>query len=133
LKNVLFYLILIIIFVALYGTYSIVASEWHNGQVCPTILGIPACYIIFTILITALVTHLMNNKWPDRAYYTVVIIALSIATYGSLGELMGFADCPETGGGIPMCFISFGIFLSLLLMKYFSLNYYLQEDPPNGS
>ncbi len=110
-------LILLIAAVGLYGSFGLVQNEWINGDICPKLLGIPACYIIFGCFSLAIISQL--NILRDRSwlFWIGVLPALSIASYGSLGELVGFASCPKTSGGIPMCFISFGFFGSLALLK----------------
>ena len=117
LSKFLYTLILLLCFVGLYGTFGLVRNEYLNGDVCPKILSIPACYIIFICFAAALISHLNLIKDGSILFWIGVLPALSIASYGSLGELVGFASCPKTSGGIPMCFISFGFFGSLALLK----------------
>ena len=116
-KNPPFILINIILIFAFLGTWGLVQNEFTNGDICPKIMGVPACYIIMGIIITAFITNFMKSEQARMLFLLVVVTALSIAIFGSLGEIVGFSKCPRTSGGIPMCFISFGIFVSLLILK----------------
>jgi len=130
LKKSLFYIILLIASVGLYSTYGLVRNEWLDGNICPKLIGIPACYIIFGCFSLAIISHLEILKDRSRLFWLGVLPALAIASYGSLGELFGFASCPKTTGGIPMCYISFGIFGSLAFLKLLILKLKLQIHQP---
>ena len=110
-------IIYIILFIGLYGTIGLAKKEYLIGNICPKLLGIPACYIILTCFLLALISHIGYLKDQWKIYWIGILTALSLATYGTLGELFNFAECPKTDGGIPMCFISFAIFSSLALFK----------------
>ncbi len=115
-NKILNILIIIIFSFGIYGASNLVYKEYTLKQVCPQILGIPACYIIMACLIIPFITHLFgfNHKY----YFIGTGLALTIATYGSIFQYFGISECPKTGGGIPMCYISFMIFFSLVLLKF---------------
>ena len=115
-KHIFQVAIFILVSFSIYGTFGLVKNEWINGNICPRLLGIPACYIIMGCFLLAFIGNLSPKKL-GFLFYIGVLPALSIATYGSLGELFGFAECPKTSSGTPMCFISFSIFFSLLILK----------------
>jgi len=117
-KNIWFFLALAILAFAIFGTYGLVMKEYRVTNVCPKILGIPACYIVLACFVTALFGHFMGIKY---LYFGFVGIVTLIASTGTLGEVFGFAKCPRTAGGIPMCFISLSICVSLLFFKYMQL------------
>ncbi len=114
-KSIFYILIIILLCFSIYGTWSLVHKEWLTGEACPKILNIPACYIIFSIMLIMLFTHI-TNSW-HRLYFMANSLALSIAAFATLGQLLGWIQCPKTPSGIPMCYISFAIFLSLLFLK----------------
>lgn len=100
-----------------YGTFGLVGQEIANGNICPKILGIPACYIILASFIMVLLSHstlLKDNYW---LYAIGAGIAWSIAATGTIGQLMGSIECPKTTGGTPMCYLSLAFFTTLLLLK----------------
>lgn len=100
-----------------YGTIGLVGREIAKGNICPKILGIPACYIILISFIMVLLSHsslLKDNHW---LYVIGASIAWSIAATGTIGQLMGNIECPKTAGGTPMCYLSLAFFSTLLLLK----------------
>jgi len=56
------------------------------------IVGIPACYIILSCLVLSIISHLAIIKDKNRLYFFGVFIALSIATFGSIGNVIGFLN-----------------------------------------
>ena len=116
-QQIIYFAIWIVILVGLSGTIPLVQNEFANGDICPKIIGIPACYIILTCLILAILSHLNLFKDKKRLYFLGVLTALSIATFGTVGNLLGYVECPKTDGGTPMCYLSFLIFFSLLVLK----------------
>ena len=116
-KTILYWLVVLIAAVAVYGTFGLVANEWKVGDICPKILGIPACYIVLVCFAVALISHLIPSKSSKWMYFLFVGVVTAIATTGTLGELTGTAECPKTASGTPMCFISLAICLSLLFSK----------------
>jgi hypothetical protein len=116
-KKLMFALILIILIIAIYGTFGLAMNEWRIGDVCPKIIGIPACYIVLCCFAIGLITHLIPMRGSRVIFFIFIGIVTLIATTGALGEITGLAECPRTSGGIPMCFISLGICISLLTAK----------------
>ena len=107
----------IILVVAYVGTIPLVMNEYKNGNICPKLLGIPACYIILACLTLACIGFFLRGTVLRKLFYVGVVPALLIATYGSLGQMFGFAKYPKTSSGIPMCYISFGIFSFLFIFN----------------
>ena len=117
-KNFLYILIILIAGFAVYGSFSLSMNDWQIGNVCPKILGIPACYIVFGCFAMALITHFIPSSKSKWAFFFFIGIVTLIASTGTIGELTGTAKCPTTAGGTPMCFISLAICLSLLITKF---------------
>ncbi len=118
-KNLLYWLIILIAGFAVYGSFGLSMNDWEIGNICPKILGIPACYIVLVCFVAALLTHFLPHSKSNWIYFFFVGIVTLIASTGTIGELTGMAKCPRTNGGIPMCFISLAICLSLLVSKFF--------------
>ena len=100
-----------------YGTIGLVGREISKGNICPKILGIPACFIILASFIMVLASHstlLRDSYW---LYFIGAGIAWSIAATGTVGQLMGSIECPKTAGGTPMCYLSLAFFSTLLILK----------------
>ena len=103
------------------GTFGLVREEFTTGDICPKIVGIPACYIILTCLILIVVSQSNLLKDKNRLFFIGAGVAATIALVGTIGQLMGWLECPKTEGGIPMCFLSWGLFASLLLLKFIEI------------
>ena len=116
-KNLLFWFVLLILIFANYGTYGLVIEEYAIGNICPKILNIPACYIVLGFFAGALISHLYPSKISTRFYFIFIGSVCIIAVTGTLGEIFGFASCPKTHSGIPMCFISLAICILLIVFK----------------
>ena len=122
-KNILYWLIILIAGFAIYGTTGLVIDEWQVGNICPKIIGIPACYIVLVCFTGALIAHLLPATKGKWMYFFFVGIVTMIASTGTFGELTETAKCPRTAGGTPMCFISLAICLSLLASKFALLRF----------
>lgn len=120
-KTILYILILLILSFAIYGSFGLAMNEWNVGNICPKIIGIPACYIVLSCFVLALLGHLIGDKKGKGLFFVFVGMVTLIASTGTIGELTGMTKCPRTSGGTPMCFISLGICLSLLITKLTSL------------
>jgi len=117
-KSILYWLIILIAAFAIYGSFGLSMNDWEIGDVCPKILGIPACYIVFACFVGGLVGHLLPIAKSNLIFFFFIGIITLIASTGTIGELTGTAECPKTAGGTPMCFISLAICLSLLISKF---------------
>ncbi len=100
-----------------YGSIGLVGQEMSTGNICPKILGIPACYIILASFLMVLLSH--SNLLKDHYWlYSIGAgIAWSIAATGTVGQWMGNIECPKTTGGTPMCYLSLAFFSTLILLK----------------
>ena len=117
-KNIWYWLIILIASFAIYGSTGLVIDEYEIGNICPKILGIPACYIVLFCFSGGLLAHLLPIANEKYIYFFFIGTITLIASTGTIGELTGMAKCPRTAGGTPMCFISLAICLSLLVSKF---------------
>lgn len=99
----------------IYGAGILVYNEFSQGNICPKLLNIPACYIILACLVIPFLAHVF--KKDNIIYFTGTGIAWSIAFYASIMQISGVIECPKTSAGIPMCYISFAIFTLLIVLK----------------
>ena len=116
-KNKLIHLITIILLFVIAGTVNLVIHEFNARNICPKILSIPACYIVLGLFIFGLFTHLFQNKLSSLIFYISIGIITLMAITGTYGEISGNGRCPKFASGIPMCYFSLGICLSLLMLK----------------
>jgi hypothetical protein len=113
--NIIKYLISIIFILGIYGAGNLAYNEFLHEGTCPKLGIIPACYIIFICFVIPFVAHFFNKG--KVIYFLFTGFALTLATYASIGQLLGNLQCPKTEGGLPMCYISFGVFTSLVWVK----------------
>ena len=109
------YLIYIILVIGLYGAGTLAYHEFLQEGACPKLGPIPACYIILACFIFPFISHLL--KKGNSIYFLFTGAALALATYATVGQLFDKVQCPKTESGFPMCYISFVLFASLVLLK----------------
>ena len=114
-KRLLNICIYIVFIFGIYGAGNLVLTEFFNGGTCPKLLTIPACYIIFGCLIIPFISHIFNKG--KIIYFLLTTMAFIIAIYATIGQLFNIIQCPKTEKGIPMCYVSFAIFTSLIGLK----------------
>ncbi len=116
----MFWITTLILVFAMYGSAQASVDDWRQKDVCPKILKIPACYIVFASFLIAGLGHFSGSPTGNLLFYGFIGIPAVIALAGSVIELAGKEICPRTGQGIPMCFISLGICVMLLASKFFT-------------
>jgi len=114
-------LLLVVFAIGLIGAGSLVWNEITHSNVCPTLLGIPACYVIFACFAIPFVMHL--RKKGILIYYVFAGLAFVIALVASVMQFTGNAECPKTEGGTPMCYFSFALFSSIIILKVIHRRY----------
>ena len=120
-KVAIHYLISGILLFSIYRAFGISMMDFKNKNVCPKLLGIPACYLVLSFFAVALLTHTLRHKSvAAMLYYILITIPLLMALNGTVTELSGTVICPRTSGGTPMCYISLALCTTLLILKPFS-------------
>jgi len=114
-KKLLNYSIYIIFIFGLLAAVNLVYHEFSKEDTCPKLGFIPACYIIFSCLVIPFISHIINKG--KIIYFLFTTIALIIAAYATVGQLLNLVQCPKTESGLPMCYISFAIFACLVVLK----------------
>jgi len=108
----------IALLVAIYGSLQLSRHDYKKKDICPKLMGIPACYIVFLFFLAGGVSHVINSAIATQAFYILIGVPAVIALIGSIAELSGRKICPRTKGGTPMCYISLGMCLFILITKY---------------
>ena len=112
----IYYLIILTLLFVSYGSFMLSRKDFRKKNVCPKVLGIPACYLVFIFFIGTLATHIVR---PDfyYGYYGMLAVPFLLALTGTLTELSGKVICPRTSAGTPMCFLSLGFCTILMVLK----------------
>ena len=115
LTRILSGLLIIVFAIGIFGAGNLVYTEFMQSNVCPKLLGIPACYIILACFIIPFIVHVF--KLNHAVYFGVTGLAFVIALIASIMEITGLGECPKTASGTPMCYYSLLIFTSLIVLK----------------
>jgi len=117
LKRITYYVILGILIIGVYGAGGLVVEEFKTGEGCPKIMGIPMCLVILICFLVPLIVHLLKKK--NVLYFLFTGLAGSIALIASIMQFLGYAECPKTSLGTPMCYYSLLLFSSLITLKIY--------------
>lgn len=118
-KRLIHYLILAISGFAFWGALSLSLKQYETGIACPVII-IPVCYIITGIFGALFLSTLYSYKpWSRRVFLTVLGVGLVISTLATFSNLLSWSACPLTTGGLPMCYLAWGSFVSLSFLYWF--------------
>jgi hypothetical protein len=89
-----------------WGALSLSIEEWQVAGACPCI-GIPACYLVLIGYLLILLSCINHDKALYRKlFYAGLSIVLGLAAMGSIMQVSGLGECPQTGTGFPKCYIS---------------------------
>ena len=108
-------IITILLTIGFFFALNLVYKEITQGNQCPIIGEIPACFFVVLFFIIPLVTHLI--KKGKVLFYIFSGIGLALATFASFGQLTANVQCPTIGNGIPTCFIAFTLFSVSIVLK----------------
>ena len=115
------WLLLIVFSIGIIGAGLLVYNEITLTNVCPILLGIPACYVILACFVIPFLVHILKEK--NSIYFLFTGIAFIIALIASIMQFTGFGECPKTSNGIPMCYYSFLLFTILIVLKIYHSKY----------
>jgi len=118
-KKIIYYSILVILIIGLFGAGGLVIEEFKTGKGCPKIMQIPMCLVILICFIIPLIVHLLRKI--NVLYFLFTGFAGSIALFASVMQFLEKAECPKTVSGTPMCYYSLLLFSSLIILKIYHL------------
>jgi len=101
--------------VSIIATSQLVYTDFTVGNICPKLIGIPACYIILMCFAIPFLVHIFKGN--SVYYFLGTGLAFTIAFYGTVMQVLNYVSCPKTSQNIPMCFISLGFFTTLIVLK----------------
>jgi hypothetical protein len=113
------FIILSISALGFFGATSLSIDEWGTAGSCPNI-GIPACYLVaiaYFVILVSCIDH--SRKLCKGLFYTGVGIVMWLAIGGSVMQVTGVGECPKTGSGFPMCYVSLMMSLSIAIAYFF--------------
>lgn len=117
-KSVLNWFVLTLLLFLIFGAGALSLNEATHGNVCPKLFVIPACYIVVVLAVISLLAHLHVMKLGTKTFYSCIGIIAGISLTGTIGEFAGFAQCPPSSSGIPMCYYALGVSAAVLILKW---------------
>jgi hypothetical protein len=102
------------------GAVNLSIDEWGTAGSCPNI-GVPACYLVAVAYFLILVSCInLNKSLYRKLFFAGVTVVLGLAVVGSFRQVTEMAQCPQTGSGFPMCYIS--LFMAMTITVAFFSN-----------
>ena len=117
-------LLLGLIAVGLYGAFNVSYDTLTGVAPCPSVVGIPACFVVFIgyslMLIAVVLQPAVKFKLLFLAGWLPVFL---LAITGSVFELMNGNTCPKSESDIALCYLSlmFSIGVIVLYSVYLKL------------
>ena len=114
-KIITYYSVLVILIIGLFGAGMLVVEEFKTGNGCPKIMDIPMCLVVLICFVIPLIAHLLKKY--NSIYFLFTGLAFLIAIVASVMQFKGLGECPKLDNGIPMCYLSFALFSTLIIFK----------------
>lgn len=115
-------LLWILVATGLYGAISISYDTIMNTSPCPSIFGLPICYLVL-IGYASMFTNLfmLNSNKHKWLFYFGWSIVFFIAVAGSIFEAAKGDVCPRSGSGFPLCYLSLAFTIAIILLYYIQI------------
>ncbi len=108
---------MLVALVGVVGVGNLVFDELRQGEICPPLLGVPACYLIMICILLVLVSQLGIARDRNRLFFLGAGAAWLVAVVASVLQLAGEVECPKTSSGTPLCYLSLILFSVLWALK----------------
>ena len=98
----------------------LIINDFYAPGFCPKFIKIPACYIVFICFAFVLISCFIKGRLSFIIFLTGSISGLGLAVWFSYRQLIGLVVCPVFYDiKIPLCYISFIIFLIITILYMF--------------
>lgn len=98
----------------IYSLWPVIQMQWSNGNGCPKLGPVPACYLVgiaYAAMGVAALFAPYRLTWMFLAGWTPVFV---LAATGSILELSGRTTCPVSASGVALCYYSLTLALALI-------------------
>jgi predicted membrane channel-forming protein YqfA (hemolysin III family) len=117
--------------VGLYGALSVsyLTLTLTGEALCPAVSAVPICYLVSVGYLLMFATQLRGSlAWRSKIFSVGWLLVFIIALFGVVAELFYGDICPKSSLDVPLCFVSMGLVLVILLVqilksKYFPINH----------
>ena len=93
--------------------------ETRTGSFCPRIFNFPACFLVLIAFVLVFISEIFTHSSKKLSYFFFFsgnLLGLGLGAWFSIHKLFLNGHCPVFFQ-IPLCFVSFLIFLYLLIWK----------------
>ena len=98
------------------GIIPISLAQFRTGDACPMLGPIPACYVVSVAYSAMALAGVIWWRVALRIFLFGSVPVIALAVTGTTSELLGIPTCPRSPGGLPLCYLSLAVGLSLLLV-----------------
>ncbi len=99
------------------ATLWLVGNDMVQGDYCPKLFGIPACYLVLAAFLLVLLSLFIRHRLINRIVYGLGAgSGLVIAIWFSGNQILGLDECPKWFG-LPLCYLSLLTFAALIWLK----------------
>ncbi len=95
---------------ALFGAiaaFAISKAQWTGSAPCPSLGFVPACYVVLAGYLLMTLSAIFARGILCLLGWLPVFLLAAIGTFSEI--FSAEPVCPQTGGGIPQCFLSIGL------------------------
>lgn len=89
----------------LYGAVSVSYSTITNKSPCPSVAGIYICYVVLLGYFLMVIAQVLK-PYKRTMFYVGWLIVFAIALFGTILEINQGNICPQSGSGLPLCYLS---------------------------
>lgn len=97
------------------GVLPLSLAEWTTGSACPHLGPVPACYLVSVAYAAMLITVLDRRFWRVWYFWAGWAPVFMLAATGTALEILDYGTCPRTGSDTPLCFLSLGLSVALVV------------------
>jgi hypothetical protein len=104
---------------ALYKLTGVISQHWQ-GNSCPMLGIVPACYLVFFGYMAMLLSVVFNLHQKLTVFLLGWAPVFLLAFTGTVLELTSKPTCPRTESDIPMCYLSLTVACLLIALFLFT-------------
>lgn len=105
--NILKIILWCLLGVGLYGAFSVSYTTITGTSPCPSVVGVPACFVVFIGYFLMLIATLINTHSHTRTFFLAGWIPVFLLAFvGSVFEIGNGNTCPKSSFGLALCYVS---------------------------
>jgi len=118
--NIVKVILLGLLGVGLYGALSVSYVTITGTSPCPSIGGIPACYVVLFGYSMMLLATLLHKHLKSKMIFLIGWLPVFLLAFvGSMLEISNGNTCPKNESGLPLCYVSLTLAIAVALLYFF--------------